>query len=105
MFPAQFGEKIGIPIRQGKLQSATGITGSELAYFHAVVVYVEISGKGYKFNCYGGFMYSLDPIGLELLGRHGFFELFESVTFKHNANVVELVPVTPSNTQATPIQS
>ena len=102
MFPAQFGEKIGIPIRQGNLQSATGITGSDLAYFHAVVVYVEINGKAYKFSCYGGFMYSLDPIGLGLLGRHGFFELFESVTFKHNANVVELVLVVPPNAQVTP---
>ena len=102
MFPAQFGEKIGISIRQGKPQSATGITGSDLAYFHAVVVYVEINGKGYQFSCYGGFMYSLDPIGLGLLGRHGFFELFESVTFKHNANVVELVPIVPPNTQVTP---
>ena len=102
MFPAQFGEKIGISIRQGKLQPATGITGSDLAYFHAVVVYVEINGKAYKFNCYGGFMYSLDSIGLGLLGRHGFFELFESVTFKPNANVVELVPVAPPDTQGTP---
>ena len=99
MFPAQFGEKIGIPIRQGKLQSATG---TDLAYFHAVVVYVEINGKGYKFNCYGGFMYSLDPIGLGLLGRHGFFELFESVMFKHNANVVELVPVVPEPSSIVP---
>ena len=102
MFPAQFGEKIGMPIRQGKLQSATGITGSDLAYFHAVVVYVEINGKGYKFNCYGGVMYSLDPIGLGLLGRHGFFELFASVTSKHNAHVVELVPVAPPTAQGTP---
>ena len=102
MFPAQFGEKIGISIRQGKLQSATGITGSDLAYFHAVVVYVELNGKGYKFDCYAGFMYSLDPVGFGLLGRHGFFELFESVTFKHNTNAVELIPCVPQMGAALP---
>ena len=59
-------------------------------------------GRGTNSTVMGGFMYSLDPIGLGLLGRHGFFELFESVTFKHNANVVELVPVVPPNAQGTP---
>ena len=92
MFPAEFGERIGIPIREGKVQATSGI-GEDTAYFHRVKVFVEIAGKTYYFNCYAGFMYSLDQIGLGLLGRHGFFELFESVSFRHNANVVELIPL------------
>jgi len=99
MFPAQFGEKVGIPIRGGKLQATAGI-GDDIAYFHSVKVYVEIEGKPYYFDCYAGFMYSLDRIGVGLLGRHGFFELFESVNFKHTAKVVELVPRVPPSLPA-----
>ena len=91
VFPAQFGEVIGVPIRTGKVQATAGI-GDDTAYFHAVKVFVEINKNVYTFECYAGFMYSLDRIGLGLLGRHGFFELFESVTFKQNARFVELVP-------------
>ena len=94
MFPAQFGEKIGIPIRNGQVQATAGI-GDDTAYFHALQVHVGIEAKVYYFDCYAGFMYLLDRIGLGLLGRHGFFELFEAVTFKHNLGVVELVPKVP----------
>ena len=91
MFPAQFGEMIGIPIREGKEQATRGI-GHDTAYFHFVKVFAVVGKTRYYFNCYAGFMYSLDAIGMGLLGRHGFFELFEAVTFKQNLQIVELVP-------------
>jgi hypothetical protein len=91
MFPAQFGEALGIAIREGKTQATAGI-GDDMAYFHAVKVYVEIERNTYYFDCYAGFMYSLDRIGLGLLGRHGFFELFASINFKQHTGVVELTP-------------
>jgi len=92
MFPAQFGERIGIPIREGKVQATFGI-GEDTAYFHRVRVLVELAGQVCYFHCYAGFMYSLDRIGIGLLGRHGFFELFESIAFKDSASVVELIPL------------
>lgn len=101
MFPAQFGEKIGIPIRNGNVQATAGI-GDDTAYFHSLSVHVGIEGKVYYFDCYAGFMYSLDRIGVGLLGRHGFFELFESVTFRHNVGVVELVPKAPPGPSVPP---
>ena len=94
MFPAQFGDQIGIPIREGKVQATAGI-GDDTAYFHSLRVHVGIERKAYYFDCYAGFMYSLDRISIGLLGRHGFFELFASVTFKHTAGIVELVPKVP----------
>lgn len=90
MFPAQFGERIGVPIREGKAQATAGI-GDDIGYFHTVKVFVVVGERRYFFDCYAGFMYSLDRIGIGLLGRHGFFELFESVMFKHDAKVIELV--------------
>ena len=90
MFPAQFGERIGVPIREGKAQATAGI-GDDMGYFHTVKVLVVVGERRYFFNCYAGFMYALDRIGIGLLGRHGFFELFEAVTFKHDAKVVELI--------------
>lgn len=97
MFPAQFGEQVGVPIREGQTQSTAGI-GEDTAYFHWVKVFVVIGKTRYYFKCYAGFMYSLDRIGIGLLGRHGFFELFESVTFKHNAQLIELVQKHKSHT-------
>jgi hypothetical protein len=92
-FPAAFGEVIGIDVTSGKWQHTQGIAGGDKTYFHMVKVWVEIGGQPYSFDCWAGFMYSLTSVGL--LGRHGFFGLFESVTFKHEAQVVELVPRQP----------
>lgn len=87
MFPAQFGEAVGIPVRDGKQQATSGI-GSDVAFYHSVKVYVEIQGQIWNFDCWAGFMYSLDRLGKGLLGRHGFFQLFESVDFKSDQLVL-----------------
>ena len=93
IFPATYGEAIGFDVKSGKSQDTQGVAGGDKAYFHTVMVWVEINGQPYYFTCWAGFMYSLSSLGL--LGRHGFFGLFESVTFKHEAQIVELVPKTP----------
>ena len=95
VFPAQFGEAAGIDVRSGKEQASRGI-GSDTAFFHQVNVRVFINNRQYQFPCWAGFMYSLDQIGKGLLGRHGFFELFDVISFKDQH--IELSPksVTPS---------
>ena len=90
VFPALFGEKIGIPVRDGKPLDTKGI-GSDTAYYHMIKVCVELNCEIFRFECWAGFMYSLDTVGKGLLGRHGFFELFRSVSF--NKEHVELIPV------------
>lgn len=97
VFPAQIGEKVGIPVRSGKMQSTQGI-GADTAYFHDVKVHIEIEHQIWSFSCWAGFMYSLDQLGKGLLGRHGFFKLFEAVTFK-DAHL-ELVPKKPAEALA-----
>ncbi len=72
------------------MQATAGI-GDDVSYFHTVKVSVVVGQRRYFFDCYAGFMYALDRIGIGLLGRHGFFELFESVTFQHDAKVVQLL--------------
>lgn len=93
VFPAVFGEAIGIDVKNGKSHRAQGVAGGDTAYFHNVQVWVEIGGQPYYFSCWAGFMYSLESLGL--LGRQGFFGLFESITFKDEAQMVELVPKQP----------
>ncbi|MBI4356177.1 MAG: hypothetical protein HY597_07005 [Candidatus Omnitrophica bacterium] len=91
VFPARFGEAVGISVRRGEAYSAIGI-GEDVAYFHRITVYVQLAGKVYHFTCTVGFMAALDRTDTGLLGRHGFFELFDAITFKHRARLVELVP-------------
>jgi len=67
VFPAQFGEKIGVPVREGKLQATKGVVGDAEAFFHFIKVFVGFDQKVYHFNCYAGFMYSLDKLGVGLL--------------------------------------
>ncbi len=96
IFPAVYGERIGIPVKRGKAHDAQGLTGRGTVYFHDVKVLVSIFGRVYWFHCRAGFMYSLQSIGL--LGRHGFFELFDSVTFYPHAQKVKLVIKEPKAT-------
>ena len=90
IFPAIVGRSIGIPIEAGAKLLTTGVTGGGLTYFHQVQVVFELDGKRYHFDCYAGFMPSLDQVGVGLLGRHGFFDLFETVAFNNTARLVEL---------------
>lgn len=90
VFPAAIGRQIGIDIRSGSTESTMGATGAGQTYYHRVKVYIRIQGKLYSFDCYAGFMYELDQFGFGLLGRHGFFSLFESITLDSKNKRVEL---------------
>lgn len=90
VFPSAFGKQIGIDIKSGPSESTTGVTGPGDAFYHSVKVYVRIQGNMYEFDCYAGFMDGLDQVGIGLLGHHGFFSLFESVTLDSKNRTVEL---------------
>jgi len=57
---------------------------------HRVRVWVEIEKKPCCFDGYCGFADALTDVGLGLLGRHGFFDLFQSVKFLQNERLTEL---------------
>ncbi len=89
IFPAIYGRRIGIPVESGKKYPYAGAAGLGVAYFHNMKVSVEIEDKLCSFDCYCGFADGLSDLGIGLLGRHGFFELFRSVSFRQNEKIVE----------------
>ncbi|MBI4356254.1 MAG: hypothetical protein HY597_07420 [Candidatus Omnitrophica bacterium] len=90
IFPAIVGRELGIPVEAGSKLLTTGVAGGGIAYFHQVRVLFRLDNGNYNFDCYAGFMPSLDQVGVGLLGRHGFFDLFEKVAFNNTARIVEL---------------
>ena len=90
VFPAIFGRAIGLDIEAGGKLLTTGVAGGGMTYFHSVQVSFNIQTKWYTFDCYCGFMTSMDEVGFGLLGRHGFFNLFKRVAFNNKARLVEL---------------
>ena len=88
IFPAKFGQLVGINITSGPTEGSRGI-GSGTTYYHNVRVWVMVGGKFYHFNCYAGFMVELDQTGVGFLGRRGFFNLFQSITFDPSNSLVE----------------
>ena len=88
IFPAEFGEAIGIDIKSVKPKIGTGSGGKSNIYYHQVDVHFEMENELYKLNCYAGFSWELADIGL--LGREDFFRLFEEVTFNQTAETITL---------------
>ena len=84
IFPLNFGERIGLNIKQAERRISRGLGGGDVIYFHKVTVRVAIEGQSWQFNCEAGFATSLNEIGLGFLGRQGFFELFEEITFNEH---------------------
>ena len=76
-------------IKSGKSDFTAGIASNQETFFHSIKVHVEILGHWYSFDCYAGFQDGLNHLGMGLLGRKGFFDLFESVTFDNVRNIVE----------------
>ena len=90
IFPSIYGRRLNIQIEAGKKYPYLGAAGSGLAYFHHVKVWIEVEKKPYFFEGYCGFADALNEVGLGLLGRHGFFDLFHSAAFKQDNKSVEL---------------
>ena len=90
VFPAKFGELIGIEIKKGHEVLSFGVGGKETLYFHQVKVGIIVCDEVWKFQCFAGFSYKMNPKGMGLLGRNGFFDLFEEVSFNQNRGMFRL---------------
>ena len=73
VFPAKFGELIGIPVKKGVEIPTFGVGGRETLYFHAIEIGIVIKEQIWKFQCDAGFSFKMNMKGVGLLGRKGFF--------------------------------
>jgi len=85
LFPAEFGENIGIEkIKNDREHIFYGIgEGHIIAYFHNI----DIEIGGHRYNIPVGFTY--DNLKVPLLGQRGFFDLF-TITFDLSKEEIEL---------------
>jgi len=89
-FPPAFGTQASIDVKSGKTDSTAGVVATQLTYFHSVRVHINLMGQSVTFDCYAGFQDGLDQLGIGILGRRDFFDLFESVTLDNKKKMVEL---------------
>lgn len=86
IFPAQIGETVGLEIRNDRIQPIYGIGGQSIeTYRHEVII--EIGG--WSFEVIACFTY--DDISFPVLGREGFFNLFE-IKIDFSKETIELKP-------------
>ncbi len=84
LFPAQWGDLIGINIKRGKLQEHIGIGDAKIqAYRHKITLYIG----SYSFKTEADFSQSQQ---IPLLGREGFFQFFDKVSFNEKSKTIEL---------------
>ena len=90
VFPAKFGELIGISIKEGTQIPTFGVGGKETLYFHTVEIGIVIKEQIWKFHCDAGFSFKMNMKGIGLLGRKGFFDLFQEVAFNQDKKMLKL---------------
>lgn len=90
VFPANLGELAGLDVFGGNNLVTFGIGGKEMLYFHNVKVEVIIKDEPWIFECRAGFSTKLNSKGIGFLGRDGFFDLFQEVTFNQKAKMFRL---------------
>jgi len=84
LFPGWFAKNIGINLKKGKKKIIRGIGAMGItAYEHEVDIYVEDK----KFKTTIDFS---DDQQVGLLGRSGFFNLFQKIIFKEKNKIIEL---------------
>lgn len=84
LFPAQWGETVGIKIKSGKEITHYGIGNKEIGCFrHKVTLFVGT----YKFETEADFSFEQS---FPLLGRDGFFKHFKKIAFNENGHLIEL---------------
>lgn len=90
VFPASFGERVGIDVRSGKPTPMSGFGGKGQCFYHPIKVLAVIDKQIWRFKCFAGFSEQMNELGIGLLGRHGFFELFEEVIFDQRKKLFRL---------------
>jgi len=84
LFPASWGENVGMNIKKGKYNPIGGIGNSKIdAYRHEIKLYVGSD----KFTTQADFSYEQNT---PLLGREGFFNLFKDTSFNEKERYVQL---------------
>ena len=98
IFPSNFGARLGIDIQSGKPAQMSGFGGGGRCFYHQVNVLVTIDSQIWRFKCFAGFSEQMNDLGIGLLGRHGFFELFEEVIFDQRNKFfkLKLLPKIPA---------
>jgi hypothetical protein len=81
VFPSSYGEMIGLDIEKGPHLQSGGLGGGDTLYFHKITVKIILGNEPMQFICKAGFSRKMDRAGIGFLGRHGFFELFDEVSF------------------------
>jgi len=81
VFPASFGELLGLNIKKGPHLQSGGLGGGDTLYFHKITVKIILGSEPMQFACKAGFSRKMDRAGIGFLGRHGFFVLFEEISF------------------------
>ena len=90
VFPAIFGERLGLEVKKGRLTQMAGFGGGGECFYHKINVMALIDNKILRFECFAGFSERMNELGVGLLGRHGFFELFDEVSFDQRNRIFKL---------------
>ncbi len=92
IFPASIGRLLGLTVEAGKKQPFMGAgAANNTAYFHRVNLGFELDTTKFRFSAYLGFSPAMDFARIGLLGRVGFFDRFQQVSFCSKDNIVELI--------------
>lgn len=85
LLPAAFGMQIGIDVKKGRLVKLLGIGDIEVtAFTHKIKMYVGLR----SFETEADFSFEQK---IPLLGRDGFFNLFQTIIFDENFHQLKLV--------------
>lgn len=85
LLPASFAEQVGIKVKRGRMVKILGIGNTEVtAYSHKVKIYLGLN----LFETEVDFSFEQD---IPLLGRDGFFNLFQKIIFDENFHQVQLI--------------
>lgn len=87
LFPAVFGLQVGLDIRKGIKSEIAGIGGYKISIYTCEVKVFVVGSTLLTFDTEIDFSYDHQ---IPILGRNGFFDLFEKVEFSERKKLIEL---------------
>lgn len=67
-----------------------GVGGKDNLFFHRIKVGIIVEEEVWEFECRAGFSRKMNAKGVGLLGREGFFDLFQEICFNQKAKMFRL---------------